>query len=107
MRWLAVAVCALALAPSALAQTGTTTGPVYDKQGNLVETPFAPSPDDPRLTLDRATDAVLAHPKVAKWLERDPPDPITEATYDRQTRGGAVQAWSGGAGEQNGRAEWR
>src|SRR3712207_9405326 len=99
MRWLAVAVCALALAPSALAQTGTTTGPVYDKQGNLVETPFAPSPDDPRLTLDRATDAVLAHPKVAKWLDRYPPEPITEATYDRKTPAWTVKAWAGDPGE--------
>ena len=41
----------------------------------------------------------LADPKVAQWLERYPPTPQTDATFDPATRRWTVKVWSGKAGE--------
>ena len=97
MRWLVVAVCALALVPAAAA--GTTSAPVYDDRGNLVETPFAPDADARKLTEDSAVEALFAHPKVAAWLDRYPPNPETNAEFDDETRLWTVKVWSGDAGQ--------
>ena len=43
--------------------------------------------------------AFLRVPKVARWLERYPPDPATDATFDREQRTWTVHVWSGRAGE--------
>ncbi|MGH3103358.1 MAG: hypothetical protein ACRDN6_04600 [Gaiellaceae bacterium] len=96
-RLAAAAVCALVLAPGASA--ATPTAPVYDAGGNLVETPFAPSPDKPRLTERRATVLFAAEDKVADWLDRYPPRPTTDADYDEKTRAWTVKIWSGEAGQ--------
>jgi hypothetical protein len=54
---------------------------------------------DPRLTDGAATARLIADPKVADWLERYPPRPLADATYDRETRTWQVDVWSGAAGE--------
>jgi hypothetical protein len=96
MRLAVVALCALVLAPAA---HSATTAHVYDEKGNLIESPFAPAPEKPRLTEKRATAILFAHPKVAAWLRRYPPRPTTETTYDKDARSWTVKAWSGEAGQ--------
>jgi hypothetical protein len=91
-------VASLVLQGSARA-AATPTGPVYDEAGRLIETPFAPSPAPPLLTERAVVKAFLAHPKVADWLDRYPPDPETDASFDRETRRWTVHVWSGEAGE--------
>ena len=59
--------------------------------------PLAPGP--PSLTEDVATAALLTYPKVARWLDRYPPKPQTDATFDREKRTWTVNVWSGEAGE--------
>ena len=95
---LAVLACGLTAAAHAHAATAPTA-PVYDAAGRLVETPFAPSAAPARLTEADAVKALLAVPKVAAWLDRYPPDPTTDATFDRRTRSWTVHVWSGRAGE--------
>ena len=46
-----------------------------------------------------AIELALAHPKVASWLERYPPDPTTSATFREETRTWVVKVWSGEAGQ--------
>lgn len=101
MRRTALIVAALAcgLAVTSHARAASPTGPVYDSAGRLVETPFAPSAAPARLTEDGAVKAVLAVPEVTAWLDRYPPDPTTDATFDRRTRSWTVHVWSGSAGE--------
>ena len=94
----AVAVLALLAAGGAAAAT-TPSAPVYDAQGRLVETPFAPDATPSRLSESEAVEAFLAHPKVARWLDRYPPRPETDATFDRKTRTWTVHVWTGDAGE--------
>jgi hypothetical protein len=53
----------------------------------------------PRLDEKRAVAALLAHPKVADWLERYPPGPTTDADYNETGRTWEVKAWSGKAGQ--------
>jgi hypothetical protein len=96
MRVAAAVLCALALAAPALA---APTTPVYDGQGNLVETSFAPDPSRAQLSKDEATARFLADGKVAAWLDRYPPNPTTDADYDRDTRRWTVKVWSGEAGQ--------
>ena len=93
-----VAVTGLLVAAGASAAT-TPTAPVFDGQGRLVETPFAPDATPPRLSEAEALDAFLAQPKVSRWLDRYPPDPDADATFDRRTRTWKVHVWSGEAGE--------
>jgi len=98
-RLLAVAVCALALAPVAAAAT-TVTAPEFDGQGRLVATPFAPPVATAHLTKRRALDAVLRYPKVADWLARYPlTDRVDEETFDGKTASWTVKLWQGKAGE--------
>jgi hypothetical protein len=98
MRRLALlAVCALVLAPGALA--GPPTAPVSDADGNVVETSFAAPKQRPRLREGQATSTLLEHDKVADWLARYPPDPTTEAKFDEKTRSWTVRVWSGDAGQ--------
>jgi hypothetical protein len=53
---------------------------------------------EPRLSEEEAVDAFLAHPKVARWLERYPSRPPTDASFgDAGTW--TVKVWSGDAGE--------
>jgi hypothetical protein len=96
------AVCALALVSfaftgSALAAT-TVTAPEYDSAGRLVATPFV-AVAQPHLTEAQAVALLLHVPKVASWLERYPPHPVTQGTFDKQTRLWTVMVWSGRAGE--------
>ncbi|MEX1357978.1 MAG: hypothetical protein WD981_05090 [Gaiellaceae bacterium] len=92
-----VAAAAAFLAASATA--AEPTAPVYDAKGNLVDTPYAPTPEAPRLTERTATDLFRRHPKVASWLDRYPPDPETDATFDDTDRTWEVGIWSGEAGQ--------
>jgi hypothetical protein len=98
-RLLLVAVAALALAPAAGAET-TPTRPVYDAEGRLVQTPFAPTRDRPKLTEQRVTALFLREGKVADWLDRyDRADRTTDATYDEKRRDWAVHVFDARAGE--------
>jgi hypothetical protein len=59
-----------------------------------------PLPDDPpRLAEEEAVETGLAHPKIAAWLERYPPDPTTDASFREEGRTWVVKAWSGEAGQ--------
>ncbi|HUP32631.1 MAG TPA: hypothetical protein VM184_06310, partial [Gaiellaceae bacterium] len=91
-----VAATTLVAAPATAAEP---IAPTYDAEGNLVDTPFAPAPVEPRLTESEATAILFRHPKVAGWLARYPPDPVTEAEHDDETRRWTVKAWSGEAGQ--------
>jgi hypothetical protein len=93
---LAVVGC-LSAAATAPAAT-TPTAPVYDADGRLVDTPFV-AVAQPRLTKQQAVAALLQVPKVRHWLERYPPHPTTDATFDKQSLRWTVHAWSGRAGE--------
>ena len=100
MRVVAVALAALVVVPVGFARNATSpTAAVFDRQGNLVDTPFAPRPPERRLTETEATRIFLAFPKVRVWLGRYPPDPPTEATFDETRRTWEVKVWSGDAGE--------
>ena len=91
---LAALLVALVLAPAAAA----APAPVYDSDGNLVQTPFAPPQPEPKLDEERAVALFLKDPKVASWLERYPPNPTTDA--DRRDDGNwTVRVWSGEAGQ--------
>lgn len=100
MRLLAlVALCALAVAASAAAGTATSTAPVYNAEGNLVETPFVPAKQPAGLTEKQATAIFVVKDKVRDWLDRYPPNPATEATFDEEARSWTVKIWSGDAGQ--------
>jgi hypothetical protein len=77
----------------------TATAPVYDSNGRLVETPFAPVRPPSALTQKRASDLFLHHPKVAAWLRRYPRTVRSEATFKEEFRFWQVHVWSGEAGE--------
>jgi len=97
-RALVVAAAAFVLC-AVPAHAAAPTTPVYDAAGRLVEVPFAPSAAPPALSEKEALAAFLAVPKVARWLDRYPPAPQTDATLDRRTRTWTVRVWSGKAGE--------
>ncbi|MFN2468265.1 MAG: hypothetical protein ABR521_09090 [Gaiellaceae bacterium] len=95
----AVAVSALALAPAGLAAEAPKR-PVYDSAGRVVEIPFVPAAEPPRLTKERATQILLARRKVAEWLDRYPEKGrITDATYDSTYKDWTVKVWWGEAGQ--------
>jgi hypothetical protein len=100
MRRVVLAVVALAaFAPAAHAAT-TTTGPVYDSKGRLVQAPFAPTVTPAKLNEKRVTAVFLRDRKVADWLERYPTrDRITDATFDEERRDWKVGVWWGKAGQ--------
>jgi len=101
---LAAALAALAVAvvaPSAFAATGTTsTGPVFDGKGHLVQTPLVPPPRHSSLSRKQALQTFEQYPKVASWLSRYPHSGRThEATYDAKSGEWTVKIWWGSAGE--------
>jgi hypothetical protein len=79
------------LAAIGVASAGTGTGP-------LGAASFA-GDTRPRLTEAAAVVTALEHAKVADWLDRYPPDPQTDGSYDGRTRRWTVHVWSGEAGE--------
>jgi hypothetical protein len=94
-------VAALVAAPSALAQATTPDSPVYDSDGNLVQTPFVPQDEAAaptvRLSEKQATRAALAHPKVRDWLDRyEGQELIDEAELDREAGLWTVKVWAPG-----------
>lgn len=96
-RW----ACALALAlliPAGSAVASTDPSGTA-KPGGAIEEPFSPTTGEPRLTEAEAVKTFLARPKVARWLDRYPPRPKTDATFDEATRRWTVHVWSGKAGE--------
>jgi hypothetical protein len=98
-RGLLVAVAVLGLVPAAGAAT-TPTRPVYDAQGRLVQTPFAPAHEKPKLTKQRATAILLREDKVADWLDRyDKAGRTTTATYDEKRRDWSVDVFDERAGQ--------
>jgi hypothetical protein len=101
---LAASLAALAvalLAPSAFASSGTTsTGPIFDGKGRLIQTPLAPAPSHSSLDQKQALAIFERYPKVAAWLSRYPRSGRShEATYDAKTGDWAVKIWWGDAGE--------
>lgn len=92
------AVCAVA-AVSAPAAT-TPTAPVFDGQGRLVQTPFAPSATAPHLSKTRVLQIVEANPKIHDWLARYPKTGLVdEETFDSKTSSWTVKIWWGKAGQ--------
>jgi hypothetical protein len=73
---------------------------VFDGKGNLVQTPFIPSPEPARLSERRAERIFLAHPKVRDWLERYPSrDRTVQAEFDDEDAVWRVKVWWGEAGQ--------
>ena len=60
---------------------------------------FAPVVGGPRLTEHVVVARFLDEPEVARWLDRYPRRPSTDATFDKATRRWTVRVWSGKAGE--------
>jgi hypothetical protein len=102
----AAAVAALVGAPGALGQTTSQpSSPVYDSDGNLVETPFVPQDEaaapSVRLNEEQATRAALAHPKVREWLDRYEGQKLTDdAELDRDSGLWTVKVWAPGEAGQ-------
>ena len=96
-----IRAAALAATLVALVAGGTTVAQAASTPDGArpIETPLAPDDARPGLTEKEAVGAVLAYPKVARWLERYPPDPVTDGSFDRKTRTWTVHVWSGEAGE--------
>ena len=89
---LAAALVASVVAPAAFSQTTSNAPDLGARAG-------APSAAPPRLAEAVVVEAFVAHPKVADWLGRYPPDPQTDATFSRESRSWTVHVWSGAAGE--------
>ena len=90
MRFAVVAALAFALVP--VAHAGTTTS-----VPNPVTTTTPLAQTEPRTTKSQVTALFLADDKVAKWLKRYPPKPVTDATFKQGIW--TVNVWSGRAGE--------
>jgi hypothetical protein len=90
VRLAAVAALALALVP--VAHAGTTTS-----VPNPVTTTTPLAQTQPRTTKKQAIALFLANDKVADWLKRYPPKPVTDATFKQGIW--TVNVWSGKAGE--------
>ena len=86
MRLAAVLALALVLVPAAHAGTSTT-----------ISTPQVPAAETQRSTSGEVIQNFLAYPKVAAWLKRYPPNPVTNATFAQGVW--TVGVWSGKAGE--------
>jgi hypothetical protein len=88
---LLIVLALLLVAGGAAASTGTAPlGPPASLTGRTAT---------PRLTEDAVVDTFLAEPKVADWLDRYPPDPQTDASFDEDAGTWIVHVWSGRAGE--------
>ena len=92
-------VAALAFAGLAAALAGPSAAARSTPAGDLAARAGAPSAAPARLSEAGAVEPLLAHPKVADWLDRYPLDPQTDATFDRERRAWTVHVWSGEAGE--------
>ena len=90
---LAFALAAL-VSPVALAAEPSTA----TTETNPLEQPFAPK-DGPAKSEQEVVAAFLAYPKVARWLERYPARPTTDAVFDDASRRWTVKVWSGRAGQ--------
>ena len=90
-----VAALVLSLAPAAHAAT-TTTHSVPTVTDPLTATSPATT-TKPRSTKQQVIALFLANAKVADWLKRYPPKPITDATFAQGVW--TVNVWSGNAGE--------
>ena len=90
---------ALVLVAPAGAQTATS--PVYDSDGNVVETPFVPAPRQARLTEETALSLALRHPKIERWVARYDGEKVTkEATFEDEEGVWTVEVWvEGDAGQ--------
>ena len=86
MRLAAVLALALVLVSAAHAGTSTT-----------ISTPQVPAAETQRSTSGEVIQNFLAYPKVAAWLKRYPPNPVTNATFAQGVW--TVGVWSGKAGE--------
>jgi hypothetical protein len=94
VKHLAVA-CLVALAFAGAAHAAVPTSPVYDSRGNLIGTPFVPTPAKPVLRDQDALSRALAYGKVADWLDRYPEKSLTkEASFDDDTKVWTVEVWS-------------
>ncbi len=92
---LAASLLAALVLASAAAGQATESGPVYDGDGRLIETPFVPSPDETRLSSEAATDLALAFPKVRDWVSRyREEDQVTQATFESDQRLWTVKVWA-------------
>lgn len=94
--------CALALAFVLVPAAGAADSPpspTDEGRARPVEDPFVANLDGPRLTERKVVARFLDEPKVARWLERYPPHPSTDATFDKASRRWTVHVWSGKAGE--------
>jgi hypothetical protein len=94
--------CALALAFVVVPSAGAVDSPASPTgvgSGRLIEDPFVPTVGRPRLTERIVVTRFLDEPRVARWLDRYPPHPKTDATFDKATRRWTVRVWSGKAGE--------
>jgi hypothetical protein len=99
-RLLAAAVVAVAIAPAARAATTVPTAPVFDGKGRLVQTPFVPLSQNPRLGKARVLQLFEAYPKVASWLSRYPRSGrVDEETYSAKDGSWTVKIWWLNAGE--------
>jgi hypothetical protein len=87
------AVAALALVLVSTAHAGTTTA----VPNPVTTTTPALAQAQPRTTRDQAIALFLADDKVADWLKRYPPKPVTDATFKQGVW--TVNVWSGKAGE--------
>ena len=94
MRRLSAAAATVALAVALAASAGAATGP-YDPAAEA----GAPSAAAPHLAEAAVIRRLLETTKVADWLDRYPPAPQTDATFDRVRRTWTVHVWSGQAGE--------
>ena len=92
------AVAALAVAVLTAGTAAAATVPAPLPTGPLAPPVAAPAAE-PRLSEDAAVEAFLAHPKVERWLERYPPEPTTDASFDADDGNWTVHVWSGKAGE--------
>ena len=93
-RWVCAVALALLLAPSA----GAADKPaplIPTGRDRSVEQPFVPATGGPRLTESIVVARFLEDTKVANWLDRYPPHPPTDATFDRANRRWTVKVWSG------------
>jgi hypothetical protein len=94
-RTLVVALAALALAPASKAAT-TVTAPVFDGQGRLVQTPFAPPANAPQQTKPHVYAVFVRNPKVRAWLSRYPAKGLVhEVDHNASTASWTVKIWSG------------
>ena len=100
MRRVVLVLVAVAFVTPAAHAATTTTGPVYDSKGRLVQAPFAPTVAPAKLDEKRATAIFLRNHKVADWLDRYPTrDRVTDATYDKKLDDWKVGVWWGSAGQ--------